>query len=39
MNNTGSYFNSKFKSNNSNMFGRSNRPPLGPRTISPGPGV
>jgi hypothetical protein len=38
MNKTGTYFNSRFKNNFSNVFGRSERPSLGLRTISPGPG-
>jgi len=38
MNKTGSYFHSRFRSNLSNSFGRSQRPFLGEKTFSPGPG-
>jgi hypothetical protein len=38
LNKTGSYFHSRFRSNTSNVFGRSNRPALGQKTLSPGPG-
>lgn len=38
MNKTGSYFNSRFKNNISSVFGRSERPSLAGRSISPGPG-